>query len=231
MSQKVLTEQPSLLPRDPVLSFVDRAYDQSDVTVKKTVAENLQRMVEKFATCRGEFFLVVKLEKDSFRRDFVGGDGLLPPHDFSYIRTDLYLSIISGELQFGGEPGISFHFPIQPRYVTGDLIGKPFLHESEKGVWNILLGYEVMMWLKESRGKPDLDKPGLDIAVGYEEVRALIRNHRNAMHEHHGEFPLIAPVCRMGLLLGRLIPNFPEQEELFKKDKKLFDEVWAVMGK
>ena len=231
MASKVLTEQTSLLPRDPVLSFVDRAYDQSSAAVKMTVAKNLRQMVERFSACQGEFFLLIQREKDSFVRMGHGGGGLMPPHDFSYIKTTLYLGIINGELSFG-EAGAPFHFPIQSPYVIGDLSSKPFLREGG-GVCglDILCGFEVMKWLKEPKKAPNMDSEGLDIAVGYEEVKELIRQYRSPFNEHHGDFPLLAPVCKMGLLLGRLLQDFPEQEALFKENKPLFEEVWKVMGK
>lgn len=224
MEPKVPTEQPSLLPRDPVLSFVDMAYDQSDLAVKKTVAENLQRMVDNFSACQGQFFLVVKREKDSFRKDLFGGHGLMPPHDFSYIKTDLYMSLISGEFQFGGELAIPFRFPIQPRYAAGDLIGKPVLFESERGALNLLFGFEVMVWLEKPKGAPDLDQPGLDIAVGDEEVKDLIRAYRNVLDKHYGDFPLMLPVYKMCHLLGRYLHNFPEQTAMLQKSPELFRE-------
>lgn len=229
MSPKALTEQPSLLPRDPILDFIAKAYDKPD-TVVEVVEKNLRRIIEKFVACQGEFFLFVRRYRDSCRRDMGPSAGLLPPHDFSITITELYLGIISGELRFG-EAGTPFHFPIQVPYASGNLYSEPSLLKGDAYIPEIMYGYDVMKWLKEPRKAPDMDQEGLDIAIGDEEVKELIRQYQNSMHKHYGEFPLLAPVCKMGLLLNRLLQDFPEQEALLKKDRKLFAEVWKVMGK
>lgn len=221
MSSKSLTKQPSLLPRDPVLSFVDRAYDQSGMAEKRVVAENLQQIVEKFATCQGEFFLFIMRYRDSCMRSMGSSAGLMLPHDFSVTMTDIYLGIISGEFRFG-EAGTPFHFPVRSPYAFGDLLHDPKLWVGNFFTPSECHGYEIMLFLKQPREISDIEQPGLDMAVGDEEVKDLIRQYQNPMHKHYGEFPLMVPIYKMCDLLGRYLTNFPEQAALLRKSPKLF---------
>lgn len=221
MDTKVLTEQPSLLPRDPVLDFIARVYGKPNAGELVIIEKNLRWMIEGFAACQGQFFLFVRRYQDSCMRSMGSSAGFMPPHDFSVTMTEIYLGIISGEFRFG-EAGTPFRFPVQSPHAFGDMFQNPKLWVGNFFTPSECHGYEIMLFLKQPRQVSDIELPGLDMAIGDDKVKQLIRQYQNPIHKHYGEFPLLLPVYKMCALLGRYLTNFPEQAVMIQKSPELF---------
>jgi len=216
-------EQPSLIPRDPILSFVDRIYESCDHAAKTIVAENLRQMAKKFAACQGEFFLIVDRHLDSCVRH---GPECFPQPELTTIFTDFWLGIIDGEVRFGTDR-IPIKFPIRMPYVSGNWFRAPKLWEGPLFLPEHNYAYQILEYLKQESfkfGWRDFDQPGLHLAVGDEEVKDLIRQYQWSAHTRHEKYPLLIPVYKMCLLLGRFLCNFPEQLAYIKKHRDLFEE-------
>ncbi|MCX6766396.1 MAG: hypothetical protein NT170_01260 [Candidatus Moranbacteria bacterium] len=221
MSSKKAKEKSGSKLTDPIVAFIVAAFGKPDTTAEK----NLREMVGKFSAHQGEFFLFIRREQESFKR------GLMPPQDdFSYIKTTLYLCIIEGELRFG-EAGHPFHFPIRFPHAVGELMGNPKPWGRNVFEPEIFCSYEILMSLKQQQKVSSIDLPGFDMAIGNEEAKALIIGYQTILDKHHGKFPLMIPVYKMCLLLGRCLHNFPEQEALLIKDRAQFAKATKEMGK
>lgn len=229
MSPKKAAKRTKSEPFDPIAAFIITAFGKPDAIAEA----NLRQMAGKFAACQKQFFLFVRRYLDSCKKMALGyGVGLMPPHDydFSVLKTELYLCIINGELRFG-EAWIPFRFPIQTSHAVGELFGKPRLQKGSVFETEYFCGYEVLQLLKQPKKTLDIDLPGLNIAIGDEETKILIRQYQNIISKHYGEFPLLLPVYKMCLLLGRYLTNFPEQAALLESNRELFAKAHQEMGK
>ncbi|MDD3487598.1 MAG: hypothetical protein PHF35_04465 [Candidatus Moranbacteria bacterium] len=209
---------------DPVLDLVGMLCN--DPKNAGIVKRNLRRVIKGINTCQGKFFLIVERSWTPMRK---GGPELCEGQKI--ITTDLWMGIISGELSFGKDL-FPLNIPTSAPLAYCDLIHDPEFWSTS---YPLLLGFdcaqEIRDYFQRERSvvsPDDLDWPGINVAIGDEEVKELVCQYQSPLDKHRGELPLLKPVIEMGLLLKRVLLDFPEQDDLLQKDKKLFDAWWRV---